>query len=269
MSGAWGRALFRLGLLSVLGCSGCTLFLPHSPCLVYSGDIHNAHGFGELGRGGNIYRSAGVTYVFNPSLTVLQAAGSDLVIEVSDPQQAWFTDAGITLIIQCRKPGLELAVRSTADDTLRAWLVRNQEYPLRAVKPQTVDEFVHRDYVPPDYAPLLTKKNSNTKPLPAGVFRLRGDIEIRARRGPAVNGGIDFLAFHLSTAEVIPPDEAWLTRNERVTAEQSREFPTAVGPREDAGAWAALRRGGHVRPTVGQIGGSFQTEQCLDYKHMP
>ena len=219
--------------VAVLSCSGCALFLPHKPCLVYTGDIQNAHGFGELGRGGILYPSGSATYVFDPELEVWSDAGPGLIFTVPGD-----TKAGITLVIECQKPGPKIATRSTADGTLRAWMVRDREYPGRTTTPDALT----------DYQPLVIAIHKGNVPTLAGVYPLVGTVQIRALHGLAKHWGIDYLAFHLNTSGPVPPDKDWL-------------LSTDAGDSEAAGR--ALRQGRLAQPGIAKIGGEFQIRQCF------
>lgn len=182
--------------LAVLACAGCELFLPHKPCLIYSGDIRNAHGFGEIGRGGVLSPPPSVTYVYDPVLNVWADSGRELILTASAGPKA-----GITLVIKCAKAGPQIAVRSTADGSLRAWMVRDWEYFGWKMRPDT----------PTDPQPLLTAIAHQDDPHLTGVYPLAGSIQIRARHGLPQHDGIDYLAFRLDTVHPVPADEKWLS----------------------------------------------------------
>jgi hypothetical protein len=234
-------------------CEGCFL-LPHHPCLIYYGDVQNVHGFGEIGRGGDLYREAGVSYVFNPWLVVTKR-GLDCEIVVSDFQQDWYRDAGLTIVLQCSANDGSNALHRTSVCGLKAWLVRDQEYPFRAVKP-ALNETFHA-WKDADYSPLFDA----SKPLPAGVWPLVGGVRLSIH-----DGRVTDLRFDLVAIRSVPRDLAWLTRNEQVAGRDLRDgWPRAA---DDSAAWEDLRSRKPASAPA-HIGGEFITEQCINYFQMP
>lgn len=219
--------------LAMLACVGCELFLPHKPCLIYRGDIRNAHGFGEIGRGGVLSPPPSVTYVFDPVLDVWLDSGRELILTASADSKA-----GITLVVECAKPGASIATRSTSDGSLRAWMVRDWEYFGNAMKSDA----------PLDRQPLLLAIAHQVDPHMAGVYPLVGSVEIRAKQGLPQHDGIDYLAFHLDTAHPVPADEEW---------------PSETDTRANGPAWMKLRERPSGQRATSQVRGAFRMEQCL------
>lgn len=259
------HSTFASILLLLGSCSGCILFLPRTPGLIYRGDIQNVHGFNETGRGGNLYRTGDADFVFNGEISLLPSPGRQLAFKVGAEQSA-----GTSVIIECDQPSHQRLVCTTKDGSLRAWLVRDFENPCSIAKSQTVEALATTPSTEPDYSPILTAAQRAGVPLPLGVYRLEGSIEIQwgnqTRSGP----GVDFLHMNLVTVVPVSVDEKWLSENERATRQALTKFGPVGQLTEDSAAWSKLRaRQAKVVPLPARIGGTFEIEQCLDYSEMP
>lgn len=229
-------------------CTGCNLLLlPHSPCLLYAGDFKNVHGYDEIGRGGNISRDNGVSYV----LTFLrpQVVGrTDRTIDlfIDDPTGvSHLGRSGVSLFIRLPTPTRDTATCSTANGTLTALLVRDDEY--LGDHPR-LDPYGKR--LPPKAEDAAALLDPARPPPPPGVYPLTGTIRVRAQ-GKYLVG---FLEFHLDTRDPVPPNTPWLDRSADAPVSQA-----------DIAHWQSLRaRPASAPPAPAHLRGRFQVEQCMD-----
>jgi len=247
---------------------GCMWMLPHKPCLLYYGDVHNLEGMGDLGRGGYLERTDGADYVIEPSASIKLLRDGRWRIIVVDNEDS---DMRLVLFVS----GVDLT--KTADyrtDTggLEAWLLRSvelsaQDYQRASVEladpndTRQIDDARHKYVSAQDFVPL-TREQKLAYP---GAFSLTGGIRLRIKEN-----ALNQLRFDLRSTDNVPPNEAWLAACEANTAYTLQKYGDNPSFLDDKRAWALLRtkqKGAIPGPAI--IGGEFIMTQCLDYGRMP
>jgi hypothetical protein len=219
--------------------AGCGLLLPHHPCAAFTGEFRNIHGYAEIGHEDDRRREANASYDVNfirPQVVARGERTIDLMIKDA-PYQSISSVCGVTLFLRCPTPTREIAAHSTADGTLIAFLIRDDEY--LGDHPR-LNAYGKR--LPPESADA-------TGPLPPGVYPLAGSIEVRSDE----RFGVGFLKLNLDTRDSMPPDPAWLARRAAASA----------SPSELAHLQSLGTRPASTPPMPAHLRGRFEVGRCL------
>ena len=241
-----------LVLLVLLYLSGCTLFLPTYPALFYYGRLENAHGYGDVGIGGNVYRTHDASFTFNPRVRRIGGDDDTSIYLVKSGMSLLDVDAGVGIVFRIPSNYPQnLTTYATNDDSLEAWLIRQS--------PRTWPVHEPGPIVDPTVLFSSPQQEFDEAYAMAGLIRIRFQGQKIGR-----------LEFRLLTVLPMPKHEYWLAGREAKTHLDLRRSPDGRMLREDSEAWAKLRRGAHqAESQPASLTGQFKTVRAIDYGNMP